>query len=268
MKTQIQILLVSFFLSISSFAQIMVISDIDDTLKVSNVLDWQDTAQNAALIHNHYTGMSELFNYLQQTAPSPVQFFYLSNAPRKVMGVLHDSFLNFNLFPQGPTYLRASIFDSNHKIRTINALIEQHRPALLILVGDNGEKDAHIYAAVKTAHPQLPMHTYIHLVYSAKSSTQKGSSVYPFQVGYATSVELAGDFRSKGLISEDAYIRFQQAIIPKILNERSDLMSGEVAFPAWMDCRDVNFPVVDSRNELLVQYDAKARKRCSFVRHR
>ena len=47
-------------------AQTVLVSDIDDTLKISHVLDWADAAGNLVQMGNHFLGMSQVYNLLQE----------------------------------------------------------------------------------------------------------------------------------------------------------------------------------------------------------
>lgn len=260
MKKFFSAFLIGLLISFTSSAQTLVVSDVDDTVKVSNVLNLADSLQNSVLIQNHFLGMSRLYNSLD---PQRTQFAYVSNAIESLMQVFHESFLIFNFFPEGSVHLRPSVRDSDFKVRTITRLIERHQPENLILIGDNGERDPLIYWKIAVLHPEIKVHTFIHQVYSVRSTRRKGSVLYPLQIGYATSVDLATHLRGFQFLSENEYFRFVEGVVPAILREKTDLMSGEAAFPAWMDCRDVVFPAFEEGNETLKLYLHKARARCS-----
>ena len=54
----------------------------------------------------------------------------------------------------------------DYKARSIEALIQRYPQRKFILVGDSGENDPAIYAAVARAHPSNIAKIYIHLVLS------------------------------------------------------------------------------------------------------
>ena len=136
-------------------AQIAVISDIDDTIKVSHVLDRSDSVSNAFRTHNVFRGMPQLYQLLASSFPE-AEFFYLTNAPRVLMEDSHSRFLRQNQFPRGHLLLRESLSDSEHKIRTIRRILSRPGWRAVILIGDNGERDPQIYAQAVKEFPKLP----------------------------------------------------------------------------------------------------------------
>lgn len=131
---------------------ISVISDIDDTIKVSNVLDRKKLLQNTFLkAFVPAPGMAAL--YQGWSANTNVTFHYLSASPSQLYSPLAE-FLADNQFPAGTFHLRA--FDWRKEFQN-HSVPKKHKPAVLeqfaqtfpkrrfILVGDSGEADPEIY---------------------------------------------------------------------------------------------------------------------------
>jgi len=153
---------------------ISVISDIDDTIKISEVHD------KMALLANTFSrpfmpvpNMAEFYQKLA-VGELPVTFHYVSASPWQLYPFLTE-FLDAYHFPQGSFHLRLfrwkdenffTLFKSSkpHKIETIESLLKCCPQRRFILVGDSGEQDAEIYATFARQYPERIVHIYIHEV--------------------------------------------------------------------------------------------------------
>lgn len=260
MKTGLILSLICLFAAVQGFARTIIISDVDDTLKISHTLNKIDSVENALHIENHFVGMSDLFNSLRSR--QGLQFFYVSNALDYIQ-FLHEEFINFNLFPTGPVLLRERFGDQGHKFRTISKLILKTKPTHIVMIGDNSERDTVIYAQIQKQFPRIKMSTFIHQLYSVNSFFEVGKPLLPGQTAYITAVDLALHLKKLQLLPENSYQLLIERIVPKILQQPYDLYFGEMAFPIWMDCRDFMTTKLDLSTELLVKYAQKIRQRCS-----
>lgn len=140
-----------------------VISDIDDTVKDSNVLDKQQLLLNTFLNDFKATqGMSQWYNKLANTSAN-TSFHYVSSSPIQLYPVLQE-FLDNEHFPKASIHLReGTTWDSviatkeqskQHKLTAIQRLLTAYPKRLFILVGDSGEKDPEIYAEIKRQYPK------------------------------------------------------------------------------------------------------------------
>ncbi len=147
-------------LQVGPRARIGVISDIDDTILHSGILDWKTAAQ-LAFLHNARTrkplrGVAMLYRALQEGAEgsgrNPV--FYVSSSPWNMHDLLED-FIELNAIPAGPMFLRDIGFDEGkflkseghgHKLDRARELIARHPRLRWVLVGDSGQADAELYA--------------------------------------------------------------------------------------------------------------------------
>lgn len=249
------------FFSLQGSAKILVVSDIDDTLKVAHVLMTLANFDNSIAISNHFQGMNSVFRKLELS--QDVQFAYVSNAPSWLMGLSHGAFLAYNSYPEGGLYLRSSLSDRNFKLRTISQLIRQTNPDMVILIGDNGEVDPVVYKTIATRFTDISVRTFIHQVYSQLSVEETGHRVEQGQLGFATSVDLAYYFHRLNLISQTDFEQLVSNIVPQILSQDPELYLGELTFPNWMDCRDFRLPDFQLQSELLSKYQEKVRARCS-----
>ncbi|MDM8559299.1 phosphatase domain-containing protein [Candidatus Parabeggiatoa sp. HSG14] len=149
---------------------ISIISDIDDTIKISEVLD------KRALLANTFKHpfqpvprMAKFYNTLTQQ--ENVTFHYVSASPWQLYQPL-ATFLADNDFPAGSFHLRLFRWKDNsffkffkssrsHKMRTIQSLINCCDKRRFILIGDSGEHDPEIYADIARQYPQQVIRIFI-----------------------------------------------------------------------------------------------------------
>ena len=139
-----------------------VISDIDDTIKISQV------AHRRQLLHNTFLhefvpvpGMAQLFQKWESQGAST---HYVSSSPWQLFHPL-ETFLTAHGFPAGsfhlrsyrfgdPTVLRLFMSRKRNKFKIIESIFLQFPERQFILVGDSGEKDAEIYGKVARRFPR------------------------------------------------------------------------------------------------------------------
>lgn len=138
-----------------------IISDIDDTVKVSHVTD------KKALLENTFLkpfvaapGMAALYRRL---AAKGAVFHYVSSSPWQLYPPLRDFFNRVGL-PNGSFHLRSfrlkdesflNLFKSSRETKpsVIEALLADFPGRDFVLVGDSGEADPEIYGDVARRHP-------------------------------------------------------------------------------------------------------------------
>ncbi len=148
---------------------VSVVSDIDDTIKVSDVLDRKLLLRNTFLKDfKAVDGMARLY---QAWAKKGAVFHYVTGSPWQLYEPL-DTFLESARFPSGTFHMRSfrlkdsSLFEIfaapvDHKRRQIDPLIEKFPKRRFILVGDSGEKDPEIYGAVARKFPDSVLAIFI-----------------------------------------------------------------------------------------------------------
>ncbi|MFM8270483.1 MAG: phosphatase domain-containing protein, partial [Pseudomonadota bacterium] len=130
----------------------IIISDIDDTIKESNILETTGFKQIiSSLFRGHYysyeaiSGMPELYQGLNRPDTLIV---YLTSTPFQLTPFLLK-FLRDNRFPEGPVFPRWLGYRKfNHKFRVLNKILSQVENQKVVLVGDSGELDLQIYRRV------------------------------------------------------------------------------------------------------------------------
>lgn len=134
---------------------VLIVSDIDDTVKVTEVRDRKKMLQNTFLkSYEPVEGMSGLYRSWETEG---ADFFYLSASPWQLYEPL-TRFLADADFPEGLMQMKTfdlpsgikTIFDSpgTVKIPALKKLMKSFPDRKFILVGDSGEMDPEIYGKI------------------------------------------------------------------------------------------------------------------------
>ena len=257
-------------LSTLAFAEqkIILISDIDDTIKNSHVLDKDSTVANAFIPKNAFLGMAPLYTALSQDKKID-EIVYLSNAPKFLMYPFHKRFLRKTGFPEGRLLLSKGLSNKNHKVSTLRNIIKNENPKELILVGDNGERDTEVYATIQKEFPEVKMTTYIHQAYSQTGFHENfGKKLEDSQIGFATALDLSADLLNQGVLNEESYVSIVNEVVPEVMEEDPMHERGRpLMFPAWLDCRDFKIVEIPVRKDLSIElvngFNKKLTERCS-----
>ncbi len=138
-----------------------VISDIDDTIKWSNVASRRELIANTFFRpFREIDGMASLY---RDWAAQGTAFHYVSSSPWQLYRPLSD-FLEQSEFPAGSFHLRAlrlrdpsvlQLVVGRHrsKRRSIKRILKSFSSRQFVLVGDTGEKDPEIYGSVARKYP-------------------------------------------------------------------------------------------------------------------
>jgi hypothetical protein len=151
---------------------VSVISDIDDTIKKSDVLDRSELIANTFLREfAAVPGMAEAYRRWELAGAA---FHYVSSSPWQLYPAL-EQFLDGARFPAGEMNLKLfrvkdeSFFDllaspEKTKPPVIERIVTTWPMRRFILVGDSGEKDPEVYGRIARAHPDQVLHVFIRRV--------------------------------------------------------------------------------------------------------
>lgn len=135
------------FLSMQvSFANTMIFSDVDDTIKITDVLSKPKLIYDGLFLKKAFSGMSELYQELNSNG---TQIYYISGSPTIIKEKV-QKFLLFNNFPQRENLVlkKGTISTYDYKFKTIKELILKNNPDKIILIGDDTEFDPEVYDAL------------------------------------------------------------------------------------------------------------------------
>ncbi len=154
----------------------LVISDVDDTIKVSEVY----VSESRLLANTFYNtpepvpGMVQGYQDIKEQYAN-VNFFYVSGSPKQLFDTI-ESFIIDSGYPEGAVYLREFVlspvaselydfFDDNasykHKVEAITSIIDDFPLANVMLIGDTGEKDPEVYSYIQKQYPSQVQTVYL-----------------------------------------------------------------------------------------------------------
>jgi phosphatidate phosphatase APP1 len=140
---------------------VSVISDIDDTIKHSNVANRRELLRNTFLREfRPVSGMAELYSQWHEQGAA---FHYVSSSPWQLFDSLYE-FLSTQEFPMGsmhlqpirwrdPSLLRLFAAQPYRKRRAIATLVRAFAHRKFVLIGDSGERDIEIYGSIARRFP-------------------------------------------------------------------------------------------------------------------
>lgn len=163
-----------------------IVSDIDDTVKISNVTDHKQLLESAFLLDFAAApGMHRLFS---DWAAQDASFHFVSSSPWQLYTPLRE-FLDDSGFPWATFNLKAvrfrdeTLFDlfkkgTETKPLLIEAILDRYPERTFILVGDSGEQDPEVYAALLREYPDQVAGVYIRNVTQAASDDERFATLF------------------------------------------------------------------------------------------
>jgi phosphatidate phosphatase APP1 len=156
------------WLKVAAENTVGIISDVDDTIQVSEVTDTSRLLANTLLKNpvqrQAVAGMAGYYRRLLAANPQPeaAAMIYLSASPRQLSGAI-ERFLEHHAFPPGVLITKKVTNDADrepltdqaaYKTAKIEAVFARLPHVRFVLVGDDGERDPEVYDAIRARHPQ------------------------------------------------------------------------------------------------------------------
>lgn len=138
---------------------LLVISDVDDTVRIADVLDRPRMIERVFLRpYEPVPGTSQIYNELARRG---AVFHFVSGSPWQVSSLI-DEFLANEQFPPATLHCRQLGWDfwnsdplhtKEFKVATIALLLKQFSFGKVLLIGDDGEHDPEVYSETCKAQP-------------------------------------------------------------------------------------------------------------------
>ena len=154
-----------------SFAGVKIISDFDDTIKRSNIVNGGlRTIYTAALYKKSFIGMPELLQEMNTTADG---VYILSASPTILRPIIRKTLTYYEIphleiFTRKLKDIGTEEKKMNYKISKIESVLNKGTDDELILLGDNVEVDHKIYLEVAKRNPGKVSEIYIRKSYKMK----------------------------------------------------------------------------------------------------
>jgi phosphatidate phosphatase APP1 len=170
-----------------SDAGVSVISDIDDTIKITEVRDREATLRNTFLREfRPAPGMAEFYQALARS--NHASFHYVSASPWQLYEPLSE-FARSNGFPAGTFHLKPfrwkdrsffSLFADpvKYKLGVLEPLLKKFPNRKFILIGDSGERDPEIYGQLARKFPEQIERIYIRDVTNESGESPRYESAF------------------------------------------------------------------------------------------
>mmetsp|Transcript_42048 Transcript_42048/g.127522 ORF Transcript_42048/g.127522 Transcript_42048/m.127522 type:complete len:432 (-) Transcript_42048:895-2190(-) len=148
-----------------------VVSDIDDTVKLSDVLDKKTLIRNTFLKEfESVPGMSDV--YRRWADERNARFHFVSSSPWQLFEDLR-SFLTEDGFPSLSTFHLKSVRlkdrtvlnllkdPKENKVQVIESILSSYPKRTFVLVGDTGERDPEVYGEVARRYPNQVLRVFL-----------------------------------------------------------------------------------------------------------
>ncbi|KAK6525764.1 hypothetical protein TWF281_010809 [Arthrobotrys megalospora] len=168
-----------------------VVSDVDDTIKVSNVLDKKQAVKSLFIDdHEAVGGMPELYSQLDGELGNPA-WFYLTGSPYQLYPSLRKFI--FEKYPKGPmivqnltltdvqSILKFVLDDNNvrdYKIAQMEKLRSFYPQKKFLTIGDSTQADPEVYAEIARRHPDFIQCIWIRKVNEADNSDERFATAF------------------------------------------------------------------------------------------
>jgi len=141
-----------------SYENIIVISDIDDTYKITNTTSGITAFTNAMFSTRVFAGSTEMYNLMKQEG---ARLYFISNTPSIIAWRVKKLIRENGVRCDGYFLRTAGEPGIKHKIETICSIVDSCPGTRLILIGDNSENDELVYDSIAGMYPGRVAAVYI-----------------------------------------------------------------------------------------------------------
>ena len=194
-----------FLLQTNAFAKVVIVSDLDDTIKITNVGSAYQATINGVFKKNVFSGMPE---FLREARSYSEDLHILTASPSLIYKNVHRT-LNQNNIKFKSLFLRNIIKDRNsynYKVGRLKYLMDKSDDEF-ILIGDDANHDPEIYDEIKSLYPNKVIAVYIHVI--------RGRELPLTSLPYYTTADLALRELEVGRMS----VNSAKAVLSTLLNE-------------------------------------------------
>ncbi len=187
---------------------LILISDLDDTIKISHTQSKLITIYRGLFRSSAFAGMAQLYAELLAFNPRSA-FCVVSSSPPQIKRKV-EFFLSSNKFPEANLVLRDWMRQPSivkYKLGSILALVEkaEQSGAMVILIGDDTEHDPEVFAHVAKRHPERVAARYLRIV--------RGREMPEGSIGFFTAFDVACAELAAGRLGNDEVLRVGDAVL-------------------------------------------------------
>jgi phosphatidate phosphatase APP1 len=204
----------------------LIISDVDDTVKLANVPHPLPAVTHGVFGEGIFPGMPELYTAM---ARDPDSMIFLSGGPTLLKSHVKDE-LDDAAFPPYRLLMRNIFKKGNstpvHKRARLEELLVANPDTPFILIGDDGEKDPETLSGFATAHSGKAVAVYIHRVLAR--------AIPAGITSYNTAFEIAlNEFNAGRMTAGEAAVVGEAVLAAK----------PKLVFPKFVECpKSISYP--------------------------
>jgi hypothetical protein len=196
----------------SSQGPLLLLSDLDDTIKISNTTSKLVTVYRGLFRTSAFIGMAQLYEELLSSHPGS-DFHIVSSSPPAIRKKI-EKFLALNKFPAAKLTLRDWLRQTSVQGYKRAAILEliQNSKCPVILIGDDTEHDPEVFAAAASAFPEKVAARYLRAV--------RGRKLPAGSTEFFTAFDIACCELSAGRLSSANVLRVGEAVLQGDKNSR------------------------------------------------
>jgi hypothetical protein len=168
----------------SSWARpLVVVSDLDDTLKITQVQSSGRAVWNGVFTRKVFAGIPLLWDTLVHATTAS---YVLTSSPNQLRFNIEKLFMKFDM--QVDELITRNIFrqrDSfKYKYQAIKEILKNHPRAGVVLMGDNTDKDHEVYQQIHDEYPNRVVAIYMHRVKKLNIPSGQTPWITTFDIAY------------------------------------------------------------------------------------
>ncbi len=221
----------------------LLVSDIDDTIRRTDVLSKTAAVFNGLQFHNPFSGMRLLYTSWHNDNTANKKITYLSASPGPLV-LAGEHFLEESDFPGDTSEIKESVVSgrkfsesaADFKTRKLHemydaAVATNAVPDTVILIGDNGEQDMIAYGnyvdyVAEKGGDTSRIYSFIHHAYD----TPKGTEIAAPHRAWVTAADLAAQLSELGLINDGTLTEVLSQVAMDVTNQPTTVI------PSFMGC--------------------------------
>lgn len=216
-----------------TYSNYLIISDIDDTYKITNTTSGITAFANAMFSSRVFAGTSELYSEMQAQG---ARLYFVSNTPT-VISWRVKRLLKRNKITCEAVFLRSTGEKGfEHKIGAIRNIADNHPDAYLILLGDNSGNDEQVYDSIQKIYPARLAAIYIRPVKDLPRSYSQHIYYTAVDIAYFECVAgRLGEIEVERIFNNVLESR-ASLVVPDFISINKSLIMNEVAGCFYPHC--------------------------------
>ena len=212
----------------------MVISDVDDTVKITNSGSTTQAAWSGLFKKDVFPGMPEMY---RAWSSEGAQLHFVTASPALVRGKIIE-LLNHHQIAAASLTLRGNLFESKfkYKVREISKIMDRFLAEDVILVGDDVGQDPEVFVALKAKYGNRILVSYVRPV--------QARDALAGNIPYVTAFDIASEERALGRLD---FLTMGRITLAVVKGDKTKLFPKFAWCPLEID--DTGLPT-DSSSEL------------------